>query len=198
MKYVISVLPILILFSQFEKQNDCIEAIFSQIDKKAIGKYEKLDTKNEYGLRQTVDSINYAIIRRWKEDKTPILEHISNEYSSIDSWKAYYEDGKVKEFGFMTTSNHTKIGAWNYFSESGKIDSIINYDEKYKVSFCEFYKIAADKNLTGKTSIIEFDSEKRKWIIEKWLYNKDAPTATGIELQVDSMKITDFKLSGEY
>ena len=198
MKYLILLTSLIVINPDFEGENNCISDLFLKLDNELIGKYEKIDTKNEYGIRQTVDSINYSIIRRWKDDMTPIIESITNKSTSIESWKKYHENGKIKEFGFMTSSKHTKIGKWKYFSDSGKLDSIVNYDSKYRLSFCEFYKIVCDKNLTGKTSLIEFNEQKRKWVIEKWTYNKDSPTVNGIELEVDSMKITEFKFSVEH
>ncbi|MGK4568148.1 hypothetical protein [Flavobacterium sp. 3HN19-14] len=198
MKYLLLLTSMIIINSNSEVENECINDMFLKTDKELIGKYEKIDYKNEFGIRQTVDSINYSIIRRWKDDMTPIIESITNKSKSIGFWKEYHENGKIKEFGFMTSVKNTKIGKWKYFSDSGKLDSIVNYDSKYKLPFCEFYKIAIDRNLTGKTSSIEFNEQKRKWIIEKWTYAKDSPTANGIELDVDSMKITEFKLTGEY
>ena len=105
----------------------------------------------QHDFINTIDSINYSIIRRWKDDKTPILESITNNLTKIDSWKEYHENGQLRAQGFMTTSNHTYIGKWNYYSEKGLLDSIVDYDKRYKVAFCDFYEIAKTKGLTGKT-----------------------------------------------
>ena len=96
----------------------------------------------------------------------------------------------------MTSTAHTYIGEWKYYSDLGELNSIVDYDKKYKVGFCEFYKIAKDKKLTGKTSTISFDTNERKWRIEKWDYTKASATAIGLELQVDSMKIQKIELIG--
>lgn len=177
---------------------DCITDLYMMIDKTLIGKYEKVVIQNEFGIRHSIDSMNYKVIRRWKDDMTPIIESISNELANIDYWKEYHENGQLKAVGFMTTSVHTYIGEWRFYSVSGKLDSIVNYDEKYKVPFCEFYQIANDNGLTGKTSTINFDTEQRKWTIEKWNYGEETASAVGIELQVDSMKIKEIKLMGIY
>ena len=123
---------------------------------------------------------------------------ISNELTNIDHWKEFHMNGQLKSIGFMTTSVHTHIGEWKYYSASGKLDSIVDYDKKYKVSFCEFYQIAKEKGLTGKTSSISFDTERRKWRIEKWNYSEGSASAIAIELQVDSMKIEEIELMGIY
>ena len=177
---------------------DCITELFSITDKILIDKYEKIEIHNEFGIRYSIDSINYHIIRRWKDDMTPIIESISNELTNIDSWKEYHDNGQLKAVGFMTSSVHTYIGEWKYYSDLGELDSIVDYDKKYKVGFCEFYQIAKDKKLTGKTSTINFDTNERKWRIEKWDYGKESSSAIGIELQVDSMKIKKIEVIGVY
>lgn len=177
---------------------DCIPDLYLRIDKTMIDKYEKVITQSEFGIRHSIDSINYQIIRRWKVDMTPIIESISNELTNIDYWKEFHENGQLEAVGFMTTSVHTYIGEWKYYSDSGKLDSIVDYNRKYKVSFCEFYQIAKDRGLIGKTSLINFDSEQRKWRIEKWNYGEESASAIGIELQVDSMKIEEIELMGIY
>ncbi len=177
---------------------DCITDLYSMVDNTMIDNYEKVITQNEFGIRHSIDSINYQIIRRWKDDMIPIIESISNELTNIDHWKEFHDNGQLKAVGFMTTSDHNYIGKWKYYSYSGKLDSIVNYDQKYKVPFCEFYQIAKDKGLTGKTSKINFDVEQRKWRIEKWNYGEESASATGIELQVDSLKIEKIELMGIY
>ena len=187
----------LVSFTSIETK-DCITDLFLQIDEKLMDKYERIESKNEFGIRHTIDSINYQIIRRWKDDMTPIIESISNDQTNIDYWKEYYDNGQLKEIGYMTSTKHTYIGTWKYYSQIGKIDSIVDYDKKYKVSFCDFYKIATDKGLTSRTSEIEFNGENRTWRIEKWEYGENSSSAKGIELQVDSMEIEEIELFGIY
>ncbi len=196
----LTIILIGLIFVSFtnNESKDCISDLYSMLDKTLIDKYEKVVTKNEFGIRHSIDSMNYQIIRRWKDDMTPIIESITNELTNIDHWKEYHTNGQLKSVGFMTTSVHSYIGEWKYYSDSGKLDSIVDYDKKYKVPFCEFYQIAKDKGLTGKTSQINFDTEQRKWRIEKWNYGKESASATGIELQVDSMKIEVIELMGIY
>lgn len=180
------------------ESKDCITDLYSMIDNTMIDKYEKVITQNEFGIRHSIDSMNYQIIRRWKDDMTPIIESISNELTNIDHWKEYHDNGQLKAIGFMTTSVHTYIGKWKYYSDLGKLDRVVDYEKKYKVPFCDFYQIAKDNGLTGKTSLINFDTEQRKWRIEKWNYGEESASAIGIELQVDSMKIEKIELMGTY
>lgn len=186
---------IFISFTPTETEN-CIAELFNQIDPDDKGVYKKIDSQNEFGIRQTVDSLSYDIIRRWTMEGIPIIESVSNEYTNIDLWKDFYENGSLRKTGYMTTSNNTYIGTWKYYSKTGQLDSIVNYDKKYKISFCDFYKICEEKKLTGKSSLINFNSKQRKWRIEKWIYEKDRSIATGIELQVDTKKIEEINLYG--
>ncbi len=190
-------IPILYSFKTSNNQ-DCIESLFSQIDKSLIKEYDKKESQNEYSIRNTIDSINYSIIRRWKNDKTPIIEFITNNLTKIDSWKEYHENRRLMAQGFMTTSNHTYIGKWNYYSDKGLLDSIVDYDKRYKVAFCDFFEIAKTKGFTGKNSSIKFKKDSRKWCVTKWTYHNDYSSAEGIELQVDSMSYNKVNLLGQY
>jgi antitoxin component YwqK of YwqJK toxin-antitoxin module len=190
-----------LIFVSFTNDNPnyCIPELFSMVDKTKIGKYNKLETKDSiYGIRHSIDSINYKIIRRWENDGTPILESISNKLINIDHWVEYYNNGKIQKIGYLTSTHHKRIGKWQYFSQSGELDSIVNYDIKYKVSFCEFYRISQEKGLTGENSYFDFDERSRKWQIIKWEYFEDSAIATGIQLQVDSLKINNIHMRGIY
>jgi hypothetical protein len=174
------------------ESNNCIFQLYSIIDNSMLERYEKVVTHNEFGIRHSIDSINYQVIRRWNYDMIPIIESISNKLTNIDFDKEYHDNGQLKAVGFKTASNHTFIGRWKYYSDSGKLDSVVDYDKKYKVSFCDFYQIAENNRMTGKTSKINFNPDKRVWRVEKWNYEENS--ATGIELQVDSMTIKKIEL----
>lgn len=199
MRKVVYILILLIIISfKSVETNDCVHDLFQQTDPADKNKYEKIISNNEYGLRNTIDSLSYKIIRRWTKRGKPIIESISNESTGIDFYREYNDKGTLIAEGYFTKAAHNYIGTWKYYSSNKKLLNTRNYDEEYKVTFCEFYKICETRELTGKTTRIYFNSEKSKWVAEKWTYAKDNPFGKGIELQVDSMKIKEIELHGIY
>jgi len=195
-------------FNSFET-NDCIQTLFKRVDPIYKDKYKKTITENKSIISHSIDSSSYMILRKWTSSGVPVLESISNIYGGICFRKEYYNNGILKAIGYRTI-NSTPIGIWKFYSEEKHLDSTINYDKIYKVSFCEFYAICENRGLTTKSYGISFDNEKRKWIIENWIHTQEIPVkfeiskkeriayCTGIKLQVDSMKFEDFKKVGFY
>ncbi|XOV66571.1 MAG: hypothetical protein ACFHU9_13165 [Fluviicola sp.] len=143
-----------------------------------------------FGKRVYFDSSHYSIIRRWHEDTILMLESITNRNTKIESWIEYYSNGKVKDSGEMTSVNHNKIGEWKYYSESGKLDSIINYDSKYPISYKKALSIAA-KNGYFMPEIEIFQSieeNNRYWKVIRWTEQPGGGGREGDVLLIDIIR----------
>ncbi len=168
LKRPLNIIFILLLFSSFQQQdeNHCITEIFKTVDKQSSKKYHKVVTINEFGLRHSIDSLNYNIIRRWTEKGgKAIIESIENEFANIEYWRGFYENGNIKEEGFMTSSYSTRIGVWKFYSEDNKSVKKYDYESDRKISFCKLYRICSDKKLLDASC--SFRLEPGMWIINK-------------------------------
>lgn len=188
--------------------NNCIQILFNRIDPVDKNKYKKTITENKSVISHSIDSSSYKILRRWTSSGVPILESIINDSTAIMFRKEFYNNGILKSVGYKTI-NSQPIGIWKYYSPNKHLDSTINYDKIYLVSYCEFYNMCVIKGLTKTWWNISFDNQKRKWkllnthftkLIPKGKANTNARVSilTGITLQVDSMKIENFKEESIY
>ncbi|TKG96349.1 hypothetical protein EYV94_03585 [Puteibacter caeruleilacunae] len=64
------------------------------------------------------------------------------------------------ECGF--TNGDNRIGQWKYFSNKGTLDSVVNYDNEYIISFGDFYRIASIFGMVGENSLMK----SRKGLME--------------------------------
>jgi hypothetical protein len=146
------------------------------------------------GARYNIDSLQFSIVRQYDFNDKLVSESIANDITDICSYKEYHENGSVKNAGYMTNDYFTPIGIWQYRSPAGEIDSTVNHDKKYKITFCEFYKIAEERGLTGSTSNFRFHASTGKWEINKWSYPKNKkPFYKGIELFVETKKTIEIR-----
>lgn len=177
---------------------ECVIDLFKQVDTSMLKKYVLRIDKDDEGVYFDIDSINYNVIRSNENGKS-IYERIENKINGIVYYKGYDNHGFLNEEGFY--SDYTSIGQWNYKSSVG-IDSIVDYDIKYKVSFCDFLKLCKSKNKFRKYSRINFDKQLNSWEISNIvaISSKKKDSIPNVfqtkvlldsimTLQVDSMKI---------
>jgi hypothetical protein len=199
--YIIFIATLLFLTSsKLPVENECIADLFKKTDIALLNKYDKNVNRDEDGIYHSIDSMNYTIIRRWTKRKKPIIESIENDLTHIEFWRGYNEKGILEEEGYMTSSSETQIGIWKYYSKrTKKLDSLVDYDKQYKVSFCEFYTICQKQEMLNETSTIRFIPTHRMWEVDKTINPNDNPhTVLILRLQVDSMKILTSKTTGHY
>jgi hypothetical protein len=76
-------------------------------------------------------ALAYEIIR-WPDGKRSFGGiKIHNRYNGWCTW--FYENGQTQKEG--TLINDKPIGNWFYYSESGKLDSAVNYGHAFKAYF---------------------------------------------------------------
>ena len=177
--YILAVVSILV---HTDADRQCVEGYFHKTEERFKDVYDKIEIQNEYGIRHSIDSLNFSIIRRWTDKGVPIIESVKNNLTNIERWKEYHANGKLKEFGYMPEGNHTKVGVWQYYTKKGRLDSTVDYDSKYGMPFCEFIKIAEMNQLYDETSTISFDLEKGKWSIIKWTSLENHSVGNGISV----------------
>lgn len=185
-------------FGYFETDEDCIKDYFEETAVQFTGKYNKTETQNEYGVRHTIDSLNFSIIRRWKENGTPIMESLINNLTDIERWKQYHDNGNLMKAGFMTVGSHTEIGIWRYYSIEGELESSVNYDELYSMSFCDFIEIAEGMGFYDETSDICFDIDKNEWTIIQWTSFDNHSEGKGITVNSITKEITEETVSARH
>ena len=136
--------------------------------------------------RQWKDSLNFIVVRGKYISGSKHVEIIEDKLTKLYNWKLFYPNGKLKEKGLITKDNRFCVGKWEYYSDSGKKDSIIDFDRKIKVSYFKAIEIA---NKNGyELPEIEIDLEKignrTYWQIRKW--NMKNGSGNSVTLLIDS------------
>jgi antitoxin component YwqK of YwqJK toxin-antitoxin module len=136
---------------------------------------KNLNIDNTSLEREYIDSANFHIIRGNYKSGSKYIEVYENKSTKLDNWKEYYENGQLKEVGLMTYSNHILVGIWKYYSKNGKIDSIVDYDKKYPVSYFEALKIAEKKGfkMPEIEVTLQVDNTTTFWQIARWTDNEN-------------------------
>lgn len=162
-------------------------------EKKTISQEIK-DTLRTSGGREYVDSANFSIIRGNYLSGAKFIEVYQNKLTKLDNWKEYYENGQLKEEGLMTNGSHHYVGTWKYYSPTGKVDSIVNYDKKYLISYFEAIKFVEAKGF--KMPNIEvtliIDKGNTFWQIARWTENENqsGKTAEVICIDINTGKVS--------
>lgn len=158
------------------------------------GSSELKDTLRTSGDREYIDSANFRIIRGQYVSGAKFIEVYENKLTKLDSWKEYYENGQLKEEGFMTNAHHTYVGTWRYYSTTGKLDSVVDYDKKYSIPYFEALKIAETKGFKMPEVEITLttDSAITFWLVARWTKNRDhtGQTAEAILIDTKTGKVT--------
>jgi|GEM_PF-3748490 hypothetical protein len=138
--------------------------------------------------REFKDSGNFTILRGRYLSGTINVEITENRETQLNQWRLFYPSGKLKEIGIAINESDICIGEWTYYSDSEKIDSVINYDNKLNIPYLKAIEIA--KSLGFKTSFIETDLVKNDnilyWQIRKWnMKNGDGLSETILISTID-------------
>lgn len=194
MKFVLIILFLGMMPEYTPAPSNCIEEYFHKTDSRYAEVYERTESRNEYGIRHMIDSLNFSITRRWTYGGTPIIECVSNNLTQIELWKGYHPNGELEETGYKTHGCNTPIGTWVYFSDSGYLDSVVHQDERYGMSFCEIIAVAESRGLYDSTSSIRFYRDTKKWEVVKWTPSIGCSQGTGISVHVGTGKIEELFL----
>jgi hypothetical protein len=171
-------------------QNDCLSDLY----KKKVKPFKKHKIDSMYDepagvMRYTIDSLNYTVIKDYDVNNKLLREWIFNDDTGIGLIKEFYSNGKLSSTGYMTQS-YIETGVWQFYSESGKHDSTMNY-QHHKVSFCELYNIVKSKGLASRRTSYSADAANKTWIVQKWITTqKGAETYDGIEVDMKTGRIT--------
>ena len=129
------------------------------------------DTLRTSGIREYIESANFHIIRGKYRSGAKFIEVYQNNLTKLDHWKEFYENGQLKEEGVMTNGSHVPVGEWKFYSSTGKMDSLVNYDKKYKISYFKALEIA--KSMGYKMPGLDIQLSDRGgtiyWEILKWV-----------------------------
>lgn len=152
------------------------------------------DTLITSGDREYIDSANFYIIRGKYISGEKFIEVYENKLTKLDSRKEYYKNGQLKEEGIMINAHHNYVGVWKYYSIAGKLDSLIDYDKKYPISYFDALKIAAKKGfkMPHIEVTVQVDSSKTFWQITRWKENEShsGQTAEAILIDTKTGKVT--------
>ena len=120
--------------------------------------------------RESKDSLNFIIVRGKYITGSKHVEILEDKLTKLYNWKQFHPNGKLKEKGLITKDNRFCVGKWEYYNESGKIDSIVNFDKKIKVSYFKAIKIANKNGFEIPESEIDIEKIENKtyWQIKKW------------------------------
>lgn len=147
-----------------------------------------------FGLRYYCKSKNYDIIVRYHKNGKTFIEYVEDINKHLQDTKEFYDNGQLKEEGVMTAVHHDYIGTWKYYSSAGKLDSIVDYDKKYEISYFKALEIAKTKNLTlpGIEITLEIENNKTFWRVLRWKENKNhsGQTSEGIDINTETGKVT--------
>lgn len=93
-----------------------------------------------------------SIMEIAKYDTSLICESYFNRLIGLEYAK-YYKSGRIESSGFLIGKfAKERIGKWKYFSDCGKLDSIVDYSRGQIMNFCDFYEIAHAFGMVGKNS----------------------------------------------
>jgi hypothetical protein len=146
------------------------------------------DTLRTSGDREYIDSANFSIIRGKYVSGAKFIEVYQNNLTKLDNWKEYYENGQLKEEGIMTNAHHNYVGIWKFYSPIGKLDSIIDYDKKYSISYFDALEIAEKKGfkMPDMEVTLQVDSLNTFWQIARWTENENHNGQTAEAILIDT------------
>lgn len=156
-----------------------------------------IDGKSEY-----IDSAHFHIIRRSYPSGKKYLNIYQNKLTKLDDWKEYYENGNLKNEGTMISSLHNYIGIWKYYAPDGKLDSIVNYDKRHKISYFKALEIAKTKGYEMPNITVDLTEniQQKYWRISRWTETGNGRVAETILIGCQTGKVItpDYILSAVY
>ncbi|WP_130735468.1 hypothetical protein [Flavobacterium sp. J27] len=141
--------------------------------------------------RTSKDSLNFVVIHGKYISGSKHVAILQDKNTKLYHWKEFHPNGKLKEKGLITKDNIFCVGTWEYYNENGKIDSIVDFDKKIKVSYFKAIKIAHQNGY--KLPELEVDIEKIEnktyWQIRKWNMKNGSGNSTTLLIDTESGKI---------
>jgi len=131
------------------------------------------DTLETSGDRQYYDSAHYSVVLGDYVTGERFLKCYMNRKTNLDSWTTYYKNGQLKEHGKMTNSNHIYVGKWEYYKDTGQLDSIVDYDKRYPISFFKAIEIAKTKDFPTMDVTETIYKDIAYWQFARWRQNKE-------------------------
>lgn len=135
---------------------DCIISIFTDSTNIKQGKtaYRKTNTLGRIEIN--MDTLGFQYHKILEADSTIRYESCLNRLIGLE-YKKFYKKGKLYFCGFESGLN--KIGYWKCLSQSGELDSLINYDKIHQVAYCDFFKLAQSFGMIGQKSKMPSDRQ---------------------------------------
>jgi hypothetical protein len=156
--------------------------------------YAIKDTLGTSGHREYRDSANFSIIRGKYASGAKFIDVYQNKLTRLDHWKAYHENGQLKEEGEMTNGNHIYVGVWKYYSANGRLDSLVDHDLRYKIPYFKALEISAlyGYKMPDMEVSLAVDKEKTYWQIAHWPENSgnSGRTAESILIDIKTGRVT--------
>ena len=131
------------------------------------------DTLRTSGDREFYDSAHYHITRGYYISGALFIIAYDNKVTKLSNRKEFYENGRLKEIGVLTMDSHIPVGTWKYYAETGKLDSVVDYNKKYPVSCMDAITIAKNRGYDMASSDITLYGENGNtyWSITQWTIN---------------------------
>lgn len=128
-------------------QVECYSSILADTYNNEHNKFTNKQSQINKSQSVAFDTVGIYVRQLFSSTAEIRFESYSNPFNSVEYIKNFNE-GRLTECGFVIDKNQ-KIGIWKYISPNGQIDSIVNYETKREMSFCEFYRIANLFGLVG-------------------------------------------------
>lgn len=171
----------------------CDRNVEQQVGERTVESQTILDSAKSLDTKALEN--NSEEIRRWYPNGGLRLKVSPNVHGSLDHWTEYYENGKIKEEGLMVKGFHFQVGTWTYYNSQGEVDSMINFDETYPVSYFDALKIAEEHGYVGddlEVSLVQ-DQNRIEWKVCRWVVNPSESgnigIGEGVLINVESGKV---------
>ena len=112
------------------------------------------------GNRESFDSSSFHIIRRYYVSGHKFMESCEDSLTKLETWREWYESGQLKEEGQFACRSWP-IGTWKFYASNGMLDSSIDYDKKYNISYFKALAIAGKRGYRMPAANMEVVSEKQ-------------------------------------
>lgn len=111
--------------------------------------------------------------------------------TGVEEWTEYYRNGCIKERG-KRLLHFEKVGVWEYYSPNCEVDSIVDYDKRFPISYYKALSIAKKEGCykafrKGRIEVYLIDNNgKTCWEFIRWNRTKyKAKSTTGEAILVD-------------
>jgi antitoxin component YwqK of YwqJK toxin-antitoxin module len=140
------------------------------------------------GWRESFDSGNFSIIRRYYNSNIKYVESRENKLTELCDWQEWYKNGNIKKEGTMTNSSHQYVGIWKYYSPSGKLDSVVDHDKTYPIPYFKALKIAKTYGFSMPDMEVTLTWEKDKvyYQVARWRESQDHNGQTAEYIYIDT------------